>query len=107
MPKVLSYPKYVSLIVNKSTASAAELFILQAKQSAKVKIYGTKSSGAIDYLEVVRAELPCGFYRLGYPACKSLRLPGQPLDNIGIKPDIEIPLKISDWIDFVRTNRTK
>lgn len=107
MPKVLSYPKYVSLIINKNTASAAELFILQAKQSSKVKLYGTNSSGAIDYLEVVRAELPCGFYRLGYPACKSLRLPEYPLDNIGIKPDIEIPLAASDWVDFVRTYRAK
>jgi len=107
MPEVLSYPKYVSLIVNKSTASAAELFILQAKQSSKVKLYGTNSSGAIDYLEVVRTELPCGFYRLGYPACKSLRLPDYPLDNIGIKPDIEIPLETSDWVDFIRTHRAK
>ncbi|RLJ75158.1 peptidase S41-like protein [Pedobacter alluvionis] len=107
MPKVSSHPKHVSIIVNKSTASAAELFILQAKQSSKVKLYGTNSSGAIDYLEVVRAELPCGFYRLGYPACKSLRLPVHPLDNIGIKPDIEIPQEVSDWIDFVRTHRTK
>jgi len=107
MHKVLSYPKYVSLIVNKSTASAAELFILQAKQSSKVKLYGTNSSGAIDYLEVVRTELPCGFYRLGYPASKSSRLPEYPLDNIGIKPDIEIPLETSDWIDFVRTHRTR
>jgi Peptidase family S41 len=107
MPEVLSYPKYVSLIVNKSTASAAELFILQAKQSSKVKIYGTNSSGAIDYLEVVRTELPCGFYRLGYPACKSSRLPDYPLDNIGIKPDIEISLETSDWTDFVRKHRVK
>ncbi|MBO9676396.1 MAG: hypothetical protein J7577_23345 [Sphingobacteriaceae bacterium] len=107
MAEVRSYPKFVSLIIDKNTASAAELFILKAKQSSKVKLYGTNSSGAIDYLEVVRTKLPCGFYSLGYPACKSLRLPGYPLDNVGIKPDIEIPAGISDWIEFVKANRIR
>ncbi|MFC3365893.1 S41 family peptidase [Pedobacter fastidiosus] len=104
---VRNYPKRVSLITNGNTASAAELFILEAKQSSKVKIYGSNSSGAIDYLEVVKTKLPCGFYSLGYPACKSLRLPAYPLDNIGIKPDIFIPASVSDWIDFVRTYKDR
>ncbi|GGH03264.1 hypothetical protein GCM10007422_18200 [Pedobacter zeae] len=105
--KIMNYPKSVSVIMNRNTASAAELFILQAKQSSKVKLYGTNSSGAIDYLEVVRTKLPCGFYSLGYPACKSMRLPGYPLDNIGIKPDVEIPVGISDWIEFVKAYSIK
>jgi C-terminal processing protease CtpA/Prc len=105
--KVMASPKSVSLIINRNTASAAELFVLQAKQSSKVKLYGANSSGAIDYLEVVRAKLPCDFYSVGYPACKSLRLPNYPLDNVGIKPDIEIPSEVSDWIEFVKADRTK
>ncbi|MBT2559780.1 hypothetical protein J7E50_17810 [Pedobacter sp. ISL-68] len=107
LTKVFNSPKYVSLIINSNTASAAELFILQAKQSSKVKLYGGNSSGAIDYLEVVRTKLPCYFYSLGYPACKSLRLPGYPLDNIGIKPDVKIPGDVSDWLNFVRTDQAK
>ncbi|MCZ4222592.1 S41 family peptidase [Pedobacter rhodius] len=105
--KVFKNPKSVSLIINKNTASAAEIFVLQARQSTKVKLYGSNTSGAIDYLEVVRTKLPFGFYGLGYPACKSLRLPEYPLDNIGIKPDVEIPVTVSDWIDFVRTYTKK
>jgi hypothetical protein len=106
MPQVHQYPKAVSLIINKNTASAAELFILQAKQSSKVKLYGTNSSGAIDYLEVVKAKLPCGFYNLGYPAARSSRLPEHPLDNVGIKPDIEISKEVSNWVDYVRKYKT-
>ncbi|MGM9478082.1 S41 family peptidase [Pedobacter sp. GSP4] len=105
MPQVHPYPKKVSLIVNRNTASAAELFILQARQSSKVKLYGSNSSGAIDYLEVVKAKLPCGFYSLGYPAARSLRLPAYPLDNIGIAPDKTIPKGIADWVDYVRESR--
>ncbi|AZA54536.1 S41 family peptidase [Chryseobacterium sp. G0201] len=107
LPKVFNNPKSVSLIVNRNTSSAAELFIMEAKQSSKVKVYGTNSSGTIDYLEVVKANIPCGFYNLNYPAARSLRLPDHPMDNIGIKPDILIPQQTGDWIEFVKTYKDK
>ncbi|MFW0716124.1 S41 family peptidase [Pedobacter sp. N23S346] len=99
---VYKNPERVSFLVNRNTGSAAELFLLEAKQSKKVKLYGTNSSGAIDYTEFITSKMPCNFYTLYYPACKSLRLPDYPLDNIGIKPDIAIPANVTDWIDFVK-----
>lgn len=99
---VYKNPERVSFLVNRNTGSAAELFLLEAKQSKKVKLYGTNSSGAIDYTEFITSKMPCNFYTLYYPACKSLRLPDYPLDNIGIKPDVAIPANITDWIDFVK-----
>lgn len=98
----LKNPERVSFLVNRNTASAAELFILQAKQSKKVKVYGENTAGAIDYVEVVTTAMPCSFYSLWYPAVKSTRLPASPLDNIGIEPDIKIPQDTIDWIDFVK-----
>jgi C-terminal processing protease CtpA/Prc len=99
---VYKNPERVSFLVNKGTGSAAEMFLLEAKQSKKVKLYGTNSSGAVDYTEYVKILMPCKFYTLYYPACKSLRLPDYPLDNIGIKPDVEIPADTADWIDYVK-----
>ncbi|WP_175634233.1 S41 family peptidase [Pedobacter ghigonis] len=98
---VLQNPARISFLVNKETGSAAELFLLEARQSTKVKLYGTNSAGVVDYTETVKATMPCPFYTLWYPACKSTRLPDFPLDNIGIKPDIEIPDTVQDWIEFV------
>lgn len=95
-------PERVSFLVNRGTGSAAEMFLLEAKQSKKVKLYGEHSSGAVDYTEFVKVEMPCKFYTLYYPTCKSLRLPDYPLDNIGIKPDVTIPADVTDWIDFVK-----
>jgi len=99
---VYKNPERVSFLVNAGTGSAAELFLLEAKQSKKVKLYGEHSSGAVDYTEFVKVEMPCKFYTLYYPTCKSLRLPDYPLDNIGIKPDVAIPADVNDWIDFVK-----
>jgi len=100
-------PERVSFLVNRGTGSAAEMFLLEAKQSKKVKLYGEHSSGAVDYTEFVKVEMPCKFYTLYYPTCKSLRLPDYPLDNIGIKPDVIIPADVTDWIDFVKKYKTK
>lgn len=107
LPKTLSYPKTVSILVNRNTASAAELFLLEAKQSSKVKVFGTNTSGAIDYLEVVRTKMPCSFYTIGYSAVKSNRLPDHPLDNIGIKPDVAIPADTTDWLKFIKNYKEK
>ncbi|MCX2432658.1 S41 family peptidase [Pedobacter sp. GR22-10] len=104
---VYKNPERISFLVNKNTGSAAELFLLEAKQSKKVKIYGENSSGTIDYVEVITTKMPCNFYTLYYPACKSFRLPDYPLDNIGIKPDVEIPDSVTDWIDFVKNHQSK
>lgn len=100
--KVLKYPQRISILINRSTGSAAELFLLEAKQSKKVKVYGENSAGAVDYTEFIKSKMPCNFYVLYYPASRSNRLPEYPLDNIGITPDIKIPAEISDWIDYVR-----
>ena len=104
---VYKNPERVSFLVNGGTGSAAELFLLEARQSKKVKLYGQNSAGAVDYTEFIKIEMPCKYYTLYYPACKSLRLPDYPLDNIGIKPDVEIPADVTDWIDFVKKNKTK
>lgn len=104
LPVVEKYPERISFLVNRNTGSAAELFLLEAKQSKKVKIYGENSAGAVDYTEFIKVKMPCDFFVLYYPACKSLRLPEYPLDNIGIQPDIKIPGNITDWIDYVQTH---
>ncbi|WP_316799041.1 S41 family peptidase [Pedobacter frigidisoli] len=107
LEEVMAYPKEVSIVVNRNTASAAELFMLQAKQSSKVKLFGERSSGAIDYLEVVKTKLPCDIYTLGYPACKSSRLPDFPLDNTGIQPDVRITSEIKDWVGFIQSYKER
>lgn len=99
---VYKNPERISFLVNGGTGSAAEMFLLEAKQSKKVKLYGQNSSGAVDYTEFVKVRMPCGYYTLYYPTCKSLRLPDYPLDNIGIKPDIAIPDGVTDWVEFVK-----
>ncbi|NTE03272.1 hypothetical protein G6M26_42195 [Agrobacterium tumefaciens] len=104
--KILKYPSRISILINNSTASSAELFLLRAEQSKKVTLYGQNTSGAVDYGETVFTSLPCKFYSLYYPASKSLHSVKRPLDNIGIAPNVTIPESETDWINFViKSNR--
>ena len=93
-------PKYVVILANRRTASSGEAFILDAKQSKKVKILGTPTYGALDYGSASFFEIGCNNYKLMMPTWRSMRLPGYPIDNIGIQPDIYIDKTVKDWVKF-------
>jgi len=93
-------PKQVVILVNRRTASSGEAFVLDAKQSKKVKILGTPTYGAIDYGTACFFDFGCGNYKLMMPTWRSMRLPDYPIDNIGIQPDIYIDKSVKDWVKF-------
>lgn len=108
---VYSYPKNVGIIINSGNASSAEQFLLTAKNSSKVILFGNENTaGVYDYSNITPKELPSGKYKLWLPATRSRRLPDHPIDNIGIAPDIHIPLeptlqlfdRLDDWVYFVK-----
>ena len=93
-------PSQIIVLANNHTASAAENFLLRAKQSKKVKIMGIPSSGVLDYANAMFFEYGCDNYRLLMPTYRSFRLPDYPIDNIGVQPDIYLDESISDWVKF-------
>lgn len=98
---VYKKPSRVSVLINEASASASELFVLQAKQSKKVKVYGKTSSGSLNYVGRVTTQMPCNFFSLLYPPTRLLRANSDGTDP-GIKPDVEISMDVTDWIDYVK-----
>lgn len=107
---IYSYPKRVGIIINENNASSAEQFLLSAKQSKKVILFGKKSTaGVLDYSNAIKIPFPSGNYSLIYPMTRSRRLPNNPIDNIGITPSITIPYqdttqlfdRLDSWVYFV------
>ncbi len=93
-------PKQIAILANKRTASSGEAFVLEAKQSKKVKILGVPTYGAIDYGSASLFNFGCPNYTLVMPTWRAMRLPDYPLDNIGIQPDIYLDKSIKDWVQF-------
>ncbi len=96
--KATKYPQKVAILVNENTASTAESVTLEAKQSSKTIIMGTRTKGLADYIEVRDWGLPAFSWRLAMGMAKSSR--DKELDNKGIKPDVKVPKKEVDWVSY-------
>jgi hypothetical protein len=105
--KPTAYPAKVAVLVNENTASSAESVVLEAKQSNKTVVMGTRTKGLADYIEVRDWGMPKYGWRLAVGMAKANR--GLEIDNKGIKPDVKVPKDEADWINFaseyLNTNR--
>lgn len=100
---VFSYPANVAIVINEANASTTEQFLLAAKQSRKVKLYGTTTFGALDISNMNGITSPCGDFKLWYCMSKSYRIPDMTIDSKGLQPDYYIDKTIpeQDWIKYV------
>jgi hypothetical protein len=98
-----TYPKKVGIIINGGCGSTTEQFILAAKQSNKVKLFGTTTFGSLDISNMYSVKSPCNDLELGYCLSKSFRIPDFTIDGKGLQPDYYLDEEIPkyEWLDFV------
>lgn len=101
---VYEFPKNIGIIINESNGSTTEQFLLAAKQSKKVKLFGTTTMGILDISNMNFVPSPCDEFQLGYCLSKSLRIPDMSIDDKGIQPDYYLDKGIPNykWIDQVQ-----
>lgn len=103
MDKILPYPKNIGIIIHQENGSTTEQFLLLAKQSKKVKLFGMTTHGMLDISNVNIINSPCNDFELYYGLSKSFRIPDFAIDDIGLQPDYFIDSTIPeyDWVDQV------
>jgi hypothetical protein len=96
-------PLKVAVLINENTASAAEFFVRDCKQSTKVIVFGSRkgTKGATVSGDMQYFKLPCPLFDFYYP---SAVFDWQPafVRNGKILPDVVIPENTKDWIKFVQ-----
>lgn len=84
-------PARVAILVDRDCGSSCEQFLLEARQSFRVKLIGRNSNGSLDYSNLRMQALPSGLRQLAYATSRSARLPHLQVDLGGIQPDIYLP----------------
>lgn len=99
-------PARVAVLMDSRCASSCEAFLLTVRQGFGVKLVGhSRSYGAIDASNLRPYLLPSAKRRLWYATTRSNRLPGLPLDDIGVSPDVLLPDATDTQTDIPRTRR--
>lgn len=94
-------PRAVAVLVGRGCASTCEQFVLDARQSRKVTVMGKANTGGfLDYGNARRVQLPSGKRVFQVPTARSRRLPGNPMDIVGIAPEVRIPEGEADPVAF-------
>lgn len=93
----------VAILMDHGTRGAAELMVLNFRQSSKVRLFGEASGGAVDYSDLLSYELPHSHFKLWVASSKRGVTSWDPAyDEYGIPVNVEIPDSETDWIGFVR-----
>jgi hypothetical protein len=99
---VRRFPKRVAILLD-NAASTGEQFLLEARQSRKVTLFGKENSaGVLDFANVVGMPTPSGRHQLFWATSRSMRLPSDPVDPDGIAPDIRIPADQADPVAYAQ-----
>jgi len=101
---VYTYPAHVAILVDEYSGSTTEQFLLAARQSTKTKLFGQPSFGSLDISNMNSASSPKKEFRLSYCCSKSQRVPGLPVDGIGVQPDYYLDKTMAEyrWINYAR-----
>ncbi|BAV10046.1 TSPc, tail specific protease [Filimonas lacunae] len=78
--------------------------MLAARQSKKVKFFGTPTFGAADISNMYSIKDPCNEYELGYSLSRSKRIPQYIIDDRGLQPDYFISNEVPafKWLAYVK-----
>ncbi|MEM7367788.1 MAG: S41 family peptidase [Bacteroidota bacterium] len=101
---IYANPANIGIIIHEHNGSTTEQFLLAAKQSKKVKLFGTTTAGVLDISNMFFIPSPCEEFELGYCLSRSMRIPEMTIDEKGIQPDYYIDKSVPpyQWLEFVQ-----
>ena len=100
-PQVHELPKRVG-ILTEGAGSSGDQFVIDARFSSKVTLLGAPTAGVIDYSNMITMDAPSGEFALAWPMTRSMRLPEEPFDNVGVPVDVPYPDGVTDQVQWAQ-----
>lgn len=106
---VLPKPEKLALIVDDRGGSSTEYFFYLSKQSAKVKRYGERTFGMMDYMGASSdVKMPFGDYYLQIPDRKATWTDAAPTNITGFIPENDLrKIPRAQWIEYIKKDLSK
>lgn len=94
LDEVWPMPERVAILIDGACGSSCENFLLAARQSDKVRLFGANTFGAVDFQNGRLEPLPSGRRRLQFGMTMSTRLLTEQELHRGIAPDEALPEEV-------------
>jgi C-terminal processing protease CtpA/Prc len=91
------YTKPILVLVNSLDFSCADILPAVFQDNKRAKIMGTRTAGAGGSINTVKFPNRFGIDYFTYTTSIAERLNKQPIENLGVTPDIEYKLKVEDY----------
>jgi C-terminal processing protease CtpA/Prc len=102
----VQFKKPIVVLTNEYNFSCADFFPAILQDNKRAKIFGKKTAGAGGYVKLYPLTSRFGVKGVTLTASIAYRLDGQPIENLGVTPDLPYDLTIRDvrhdYIDYVR-----